>query len=443
MVVCLLMSAEQFRFPRAVLGAGISGLSFAEEYGKPLVILEKDSFPGGLCRSFEFAGIKVDVGPHIIFSKHQEILERHSTRIMTNKLRRLNRIFVHKSFVKFPFENDLGSLPNAIRDKCLDTFLNNPYENLDAQNMSQFFLKTFGESISYEYLIPYNKKIWKYDPTFLDLQMVGRIPKPPREDVEKSAMGIPTEGYEHQLYFYYPKVGGFQALVDDYVGRLHADQELRLQEAIKRVSKEANGFIIETEKSTYFVDEIVSTIPLPDLISVLPAPKEIVSEAEGMLYNSIYIVLLHIKEDILSDQFALYVPDEDIIFHRMSRLNFLGECYLPEKGGAIIMCEITYRPNSALAKITHSNLVTETVRGLKEIVGDENVEVLSAKVLSFDHAYVIYDLLHRQRTDKVIEWVKDFGINVTGRFGKFEYQNSDQVVLDAINLAQELRGDID
>ena len=162
-----------------------------------------------------------------------------------------------------------------------------------------------------------------------------------------------------------------------------------------------------------------------------------------MLYNSIYIVLLHIEDDILTDQFALYVPDEDIIFHRMSRLNFLGESYIPENGGTVIMCEITYRPNSALAEIKHSNLVAETLRGLKKIVGDENIEVLSAKVLNFDHAYVIYDLSHRERTDKVIEWVKDFGIQVTGRFGKFEYQNSDQVVLDAINLAQELKGDLD
>ena len=49
--------------------------------------------------------------------------------------------------------------------------------------MLQFFLKTFGEGITKTYLQPYNEKIWKYDPSFMDVQMVERIPKPPKEDV--------------------------------------------------------------------------------------------------------------------------------------------------------------------------------------------------------------------------------------------------------------------
>ena len=40
------------------------------------------------------------------------------------------------------------------------------------------------------YLRPYNAKIWKYDPAFLDLQMVGRIPKPPAEDILSGAMEV-------------------------------------------------------------------------------------------------------------------------------------------------------------------------------------------------------------------------------------------------------------
>ena len=63
------------------------------------------------------------------------------------------------------------------KEYCLQEFLNNPYENYIAENMQQFFLKTFGEGIIKTYLQPYNEKIWKYDPTFMDVQMVERIPK--------------------------------------------------------------------------------------------------------------------------------------------------------------------------------------------------------------------------------------------------------------------------
>ena len=82
--------------------------------------------------------------------------------------------------------------------------------------MLQFFLKNFGEGITRTYLEPYNRKIWKFDPTFMDTQMVERIPKPPKQDIIKSAKGINTEGYKHQLYFHYPIKNGIQSLFDSY-----------------------------------------------------------------------------------------------------------------------------------------------------------------------------------------------------------------------------------
>ena len=71
--------------------------------------------------------------------------------------------------------------------------------------MLQFFFKIFGEGITKTYLEPYNQKIWKFEPSFMDTQMVERIPKPPKIDIINSARGKKLEGYKHQLYFHYPK----------------------------------------------------------------------------------------------------------------------------------------------------------------------------------------------------------------------------------------------
>lgn len=75
-----------------------------------------------------------------------------------DKIRRSNRILHKKRFVQYPFENDLSKLPPEDLDYCVNGFLHNPYENYDAQNMLQFFLKTFGEGITNTYLRPYNEK---------------------------------------------------------------------------------------------------------------------------------------------------------------------------------------------------------------------------------------------------------------------------------------------
>ena len=168
-------------------------------------MFEKESRIGGLCRSFQSQeGIYWDIGPHITFSKDQETLDFMTSLVPMAQIRRSNQIFYQGRYVKYPFENDLASLPERDRDYCLDTFLNNPYENYPADNMLAFFYKTFGEGITRSFLEPYNRKIWKYETSFMDTQMVERIPKPPPEDVINSAKGIQTEGYKHQLYFHYP-----------------------------------------------------------------------------------------------------------------------------------------------------------------------------------------------------------------------------------------------
>ena len=59
------------------------------------------------------------------------------------------------------------------------------------------------------------------DVSKLDTQMVDRIPQPPVEDIIKSAKGIKTEGYKHQLYFDYPKRGGIQSLFDAFLNKLN------------------------------------------------------------------------------------------------------------------------------------------------------------------------------------------------------------------------------
>jgi protoporphyrinogen oxidase len=304
--------------------------------------------------------------------------------------------------------------------------------------MEQFFLKTFGEGISNLYLTPYNRKVWKFEPSYLDTQMVDRIPKPPRDDVISSASGKTTEGYVHQLYFHYPTSGGFQTLVNDYEARLGENVTVKRNFEVSRIQKNQSHWIIESQSQLIEAKTIVSTLPLPKLVEFLDAPKPIRDLADQMKYNSIHIVLIELSKDVLVDQFALYIPDEDVSFHRLSRLNFLGENYVPTSGGALLMAEITFRKDMKYANWKDEEIIESVLVGLKKLSIIENEEVLAAKVITFEHAYVIYDINHRSRTDTILEWVNSQGIMTTGRFGKFEYQNSDQVVYESINLRKRI-----
>jgi protoporphyrinogen oxidase len=421
-----------------ILGGGIAGLSFAYFLDNKSFILEKEEEIGGLCRSFEFKDIKYDIGPHIIFSKNKEILDLHTSFIETNVIKRNNSIFYKNRFIKYPFENDLGSLPEEDKEYCLKEFLNNPYKNYESNNMLQFFLKTFGEGITRSYLQPYNEKIWKFDSCCLDTQMVGRIPKPPDEDVIKSAQGIPTEGYTHQLYFHYPKEGGFQTLVNAYSDRIKEKSSIFRDVNIESIEKIKGKWVVKSNKGEFKSDLLVNCMPVHELFKYLEAPKSIEDALNNMLYNSIHIVLIRSEKDNLGDQFAVNVPDKDIIFHRISKLDMLGKNYESKDGGSTILAEITYRPNSYLSTLSKEQIKTSVIKGLNDCGFVEPSDITDIKVESHKYAYVIYDLMHRENTDKVLKYLRSIGIQSNGRFAEFEYMNSDKVAENSMKLAGDL-----
>ena len=101
-------------------------------------------------------------------------------------------------------------------------------------------ISTFGRSIAEKYFLPYNRKIWKTEPREMGLEWVGRVPKPPMEDVVKSALGIETEGYTHQLHFRYPLAWRFRvAVTGDDPGRVQGT--LRQLRSIRSVKKGTAG----------------------------------------------------------------------------------------------------------------------------------------------------------------------------------------------------------
>ena len=112
-----------------ILGAGISGVSLAYNLQKSkkikeIYILEKEKIPGGLLRSFNYKGITYDVGPHIIFSKHKDILKKNVNLLGKNvhKIKRSNKIIYKNRYIKYPFENELSKLPKDELKYCLNTF---------------------------------------------------------------------------------------------------------------------------------------------------------------------------------------------------------------------------------------------------------------------------------------------------------------------------------
>src|SRR5438552_1480229 len=207
---------------------GISGIALAAHLGDNVEVLEKRPRIGGLCGTISENGFTFDAaGPHIMFSKNKDVLNLMIEVLGDNvhQRRRDNKIWFKGRLVKYPFENDLAALPPQDNFECIHGYIVNPHANDEPHNLAEWSYKSFGEGISDKYFIPYNRKIWNYDPRKIGLEFVSRIPKPPMEDVLKSSIGISTEGYLHQLYYYYPIEGGYESVVHGFAKRVRGKIE--------------------------------------------------------------------------------------------------------------------------------------------------------------------------------------------------------------------------
>ena len=195
-----------------IVGGGLSGLALQYFLEGDCEILEKEDRIGGLCRTFEKDGFLYDIGGHILFSKDEQFAKFINS-ILTeniNRVKRNNKILYNGRYVKYPFENELSALEKEEIFDCLYSYLKN--NHLKPENFREWIYYTFGSGIAQKYLVPYNQKIWKYPLEQMSLDWVQRIPKPPLADILKSAIGIETEGYLHQLHFNYPLYSGIEAL---------------------------------------------------------------------------------------------------------------------------------------------------------------------------------------------------------------------------------------
>lgn len=428
-----------------ILGGGLAGISLAYFLQDKLNIeaidlFEKEDRLGGLCRSFTHDHITFDIGPHIFFSKDKEILSFMLDILGDNKceLRRSNRIIHKGRLVQYPFENDLSALPPEDCKKCVDTFIDNPYQQYPAGNMLQFFLKTFGEGITNLYLRPYNEKIWKFDPTFMDTQMVERIPRPPDEDILRSAAGETVDGYTHQLYFSYPKSGGTEVFISAFVRKLNHKVTIHTACEVSAVQKEGNGWRVTAGGEVFNADTLFSCMPVNLLTGIYADMDENIALcAKNLHYNHIMIAVVTLAEDRAGDNFAFMVADREVIFHRVSKLDFLGENYRKD-GSVTYMMEYTYRDDDPVKDWSPEQLKEAFLGGLQRIgFLQYPEEVLSFTVSRFPYAYVIYDLDHNKNMSLIRKYFSGQGVYLNGRFGTFEYWNMDRVVVESKKMAEK------
>jgi protoporphyrinogen oxidase len=430
----------------AILGGGLTGLTlarFLQEKGEEVVVFEAESTIGGLCRSRTEKGFSFDTGgSHIIFSRDREVLSFMLEVLGENRedRKRNTKIFYKGRLLKYPFENGLSDLPKDDLYFCLREFIKTLIaaekgELPPVVTFADWIVNTFGRGIADCYLLPYNRKIWNYPPEKMSAHWVeGRVPRPPVDDIIRSAVGIETEGYTHQAVFSYPVEGGIEALVRA-IARPIIDR-VTCCFSVKNLRKTGTGWEISDGDRTFSADRVVCTMPLQNLFAALEGvPAGVAAAVAALRYNSVCSVFIGVRGKVPEISW-LYIPDPGIgLENRVSFPSNYSTAVAPEGCGSVL-AEITYNEGDPVSVMTDDEIIAHVTHSLAAMGLVRPEDIIYTGLDRHRFAYVVYDLGYCGRIEVVRDYCRSIGIDLVGRFAQFEYLNMDGCIRSVMDYTR-------
>jgi protoporphyrinogen oxidase len=431
----------------AILGAGVSGLALAQKLiqgGLPredVVLFEASARAGGLCASKTVNGFTYDeTGGHVLFSKDTPVMEwmiaEAGGHDAFHKVDRNTKIRFEDRWVHYPFENGLGDLPAQANFECLSGYVQAWHarqmnDSAAPADFAAWIEWRFGPGICDHFMRPYNEKIWKRDLSEITSSWVaGRVPDAPIDDVLRASIGIRTEGYTHQSIFYYPKQGGFQGITDGLYNSL--TDRVRLSTPVTSLTKHGETFKVNGEE----FDCVVNTIPM----NLVPAFCDGLDRAgadamRALANNQISCFLLALDRPEHPPLSWVYLPHHNQgPANRITYMSNYATSNAPE-GQTSFLCEVTSPGGGAYPD---ANLVDEVVAGMQHAGLLRKEEILFTDRTDTRWAYIVYDHGFEAKKANALAAAEAYGLEMLGRFGRYDYHNSDQCVIQATALAGRL-----
>jgi len=436
----------------AIAGGGPSGLMVARllaEDGHHVDIFEANAEIGGLCRSKTVDGYVFDLaGGHIMFTRDQRVGDFWTSLFEDEPCvttQRNTRIYHDRDcWVNYPFENALGELPLEHNLECTEGVIRANIERAitpEPRDFEAWIRWKMGEGVAKHFMDPYNRKIWKSDLAEMGTTWIaGRVPDAPLEDVLRSSLGETTEGYTHQSVFRYPTHNGFAEIHERMAapirGSIHCNHRV---ERIEQANGGRGGWLVDGEH----YDHVVSTVPLHHLPKIMPAMETGAREAAAeMKYRGVASYILGIEEEHVRPYSWVYLPHQ--WQGPTNRITYLSN-YSPNNaptGKGSILAEVTYAPGSEPdVSGAGQRELAQSLAGA-DLLDADKVAVSDGYLNGC--AYILYDLDFEARRDTVLAHLDALpGFHALGRFGRYEYHNSDQCIARAMDLVERLRPDLE
>ncbi len=425
-----------------ILGAGMAGFGAAHrlhELGVKSVMFERNRYYGGNAASFRSTDAFIfDVGPHISFTKVKRIqdLFAESVDFEFETIQAGVNNYWQGHLIKHPVQCNLYGLPVDLVVKAISDFVYaNNHDCGENKNYSDWLIASYGKTLAETFPMQYTKKFHTTTADNMSTDWIGpRMYRPGLEEVLSGALSPQTTDVHYVSHFRYPTHGGFGSFFNRFLRQtdLKMGFELVNLDPGSRKLYFANG-----TEMTY--DKLISSIPLPELISMIEGvTADVVDAAQKLACTTCVVVNIGINRDDISETQWTYFYEDDFFFTRLSYPHMLSPNNSP-RGTGTIQAEVYYsnkykpldrEPQECIAPVISDLIRCGVVR--------EDDEILYRDARIIPYANVIFDLERADALSTVHGYLDDIGIAYCGRYGEWGYLWTDESFLSGENAAQRI-----
>ncbi len=416
-----------------VIGAGVSGLGFANWYREKhpaarVVVLEGEAEPGGYCRTIVQDGFVWDYSGHFFHFRDPSIEAWLRARMPGQDVRTV----VKQSLIRyagrdidFPFQKNIHQLPHDEFLECLVDLFFRPTGA--ATSFGEMLYTRLGKAITEKFLRPYNEKLYATNLDTLDVDAMGRFfPHAEIADIignmraESRRLGMAKDG-GYNATFTYPADGAIQ-----YIHALLKD----LPPGTVSCSEPATGIdlvarTVTTAKRTIKFGHVVSSAPLPALARIAGVPHAPVFSS-----NKVLVWNLGFDRKGQPGVHWMYFPDRSLSFYRVGwydnildgdRMSLYVE--IGAAHGAIFDVD-------ALRARVLEDLARENIIDGHRLVSSHHVVL--------DPAYCHITQASLAETTRLIDVLAASYVHSVGRYGRWTYCSIEDNLLETRALAAKL-----
>lgn len=411
-----------------ILGAGIAGISAGyhlKQKGIDSVIYEKDKDWGGLCGNFTIDGFRFDRFVHFSFAtdENDKSLFAASTGMIEHIPFPSN---YYKGFwLRHPAQNNLAPLPIQEKVDIITDFVNRPQKDIsNIVTYDEWLRVQYGNYFAEHFPFVYTKKYWGVSADKLETKWVGvRMYTPDLRQVLQGSYSTQDECFYFAKKMLYPKKGGFKSILN----KCREGLDIKLNHKVIEINAQ-DKIITFANGNSITYERLISTLPLPEIINMLPdVPQEIKQAVDDLHWTCGYQVSLGFNRPDIAKYLWFYIYDQDILSARVYSPSLKSSDNVPE-GCSSLQAEIFF---DCKAKILDKKEVLENTISKFSEMGLFKKEDLIVQDIRFEpYANITFVPSIYKNRQIILDYLKTLGIESIGRFGKWDYKWTHQAFAD-------------